>query len=169
MSRTVNMKGNPLELEGPEISVGSKAPDATLKADLVTGFALSEGSGTVRILSVVPSLDTGVCAIQTKRFNEEAAALSGVSIYTISTDLPVAQARFCGAEGVDPEKIKMLSDHMDVSFGSAYGVLIPALRVLCRAVFVLDKDDTVRYAEYVPEITEQPDYDAVLACARELS
>ena len=168
MSRSVTMKGNSLAVDGPELAVGGKAPDATLRSDLVTDFKLSESSGKKRIFSVVPSLDTAVCAEQTKRFNEEVSGLGDVVIYTISTDLPVAQGRFCGAEGIDAENMKMLSDHKSVEFGNAYGTLIPELRVLCRAVFVVDADDTIRYAEYVSEVTEHPNYEAVLECAKSL-
>lgn len=169
MSRTVTLKGNPLPLAGNEIKVGDKAPDATLRKNLVTDCKLSDGAGRPRIYSVVPSLDTPVCAEQTRRFNKEIAGLDGVDFYTISCDLPVAMARFCGAEGIDAEKFRTLSDHKSLEFGNAYGVLVPDLRVLCRAVFVVDGSDTVRYAEYVPEIAEHPNYDAVLACARECS
>ena len=168
MARTCTLKGNPLNLAGPRLKVGDRAPDATLKRDLVTEIRLSEFRGSVRLLSVVPSLDTPVCALQAKRFNEEAATLPNVRFCTISCDLPTAQKRFCGAEGIDPEKIVTLSDHKEVSFGQAYGTLIPDLRVLCRAVFVVDRDDTLRYVEYVPEIADHPNYDAVLACARAL-
>jgi len=168
MARSCTLQGKPFELAAPELRVGEKAPDATLKRDLLTDFRLGETAGRVRIFSVVPSLDTPVCARQTKRFYEEAAGLPEVGIYAISCDLPTAQARFCGAEGIDPERIVTLSDHKDLSFGRAYGTLIPDLRLLCRAVFVVDRDDTLRYVEYVPEITEQPNYDAVLACVRQL-
>ena len=168
MSRTVTLKGNPLALEGRELKVGDAAPDATLKKTLVDTFKLSQGGGRPRIYSVVPSLDTPVCALQTKRFNEETAKLTNVDFYTISCDLPVAMARFCGAEGINTERFKVLSDHQDLSFGKAYGVLIPGLRVLCRAVFVVDAKDKLRYVEYVEEVAEQPNYDAVLACARGL-
>lgn len=168
MARTVTLKGNPLDLEGPQLKAGDRAPDATLKKDLVTDMRLSETAGKPRIFSVVPSLDTAVCAAQTKRFNEELSGLPNVAIYTISCDLPVAQKRFCTTEGIDPEKLHMLSDHKDVSFGRAYGTLVPALRILCRAVFVVDAQGVIKYAEYVPEIAEQPNFDAVLAAARAL-
>lgn len=168
MARACTLKGNPLDLAGPELKVGDKAPDATLKRDLVTDFKISQTSGKVRIFSVVPSLDTPVCAQQTKRFHEEAAGLPGVAFYTISCDLPTTQGRFCGAEGIDPERIVTLSDHKDLSFGRAYGTLIPDLRLLCRAVFVVDQNDTLRYVEYVPEIGDHPNYEAVLACVRQL-
>lgn len=169
MSRTCTLKGNSLSLEGPEIKVGDKAPNAGLKKNLVESINLSDTTGSVRILSVVPSLDTPVCALQTKRFHEEAASLNNVGFYTISCDLPVAMARFCGAENIDMEKMHVLSDHKDTSFGKAFGTLIPDLRVECRAVFVLDKDDTVKHAEYVGEVADHPNYDAALACAKGLA
>lgn len=168
MSRSTTLKGNPLPLEGPELKVGDKAPDATLKKNLVEDIKLSETTGKARILSIVPSLDTPVCAEQTRRFNQEASTLSNIDIYTISCDLPPAQARFCGAENIDTDRLHVLSDHVDLEFGTAYGTLIPSLRILCRAVFVVDAEDTIRYAEYVPEVADHPDYDAILACAREL-
>jgi thioredoxin-dependent peroxiredoxin len=168
MSRQTTLKGNPLPLEGPELKVGDTAPDATLKKDLVNDCKLSEGAGKARIYSVVPSLDTPVCAAQTKRFNEEAANLASVDFYTISADLPPAQGRFCGAEGIDAERIKVLSDHKDVAFGKAYGTLVPSLRINSRAVFVVGADDKLKYVEYVPEIAEHPNYDAVLECAKSL-
>lgn len=166
MARQCTLKGNPLPLEGPELKVGDKAPDAVLKKDLINDIRISDTRGKTRIFSVVPSLDTPVCAMQTKRFNEEAAKLPGVGFYTISVDLPPAQNRFCGAEGIDREKLIVLSDHKDVAFGRAYGTLVPSLRINCRAVFVVDRNDVIRYAEYVPEIADHPNYDAVLAAAR---
>ncbi len=168
MSRECTLRGNPLPLEGPELSVGDAAPDATLKKDLVQDCKLSDGAGKARIYSVVPSLDTPVCAQQTKRFNEEAAGLASVDFYTISADLPPAQARFCGAEGIDPERITVLSDHKDTAFGKAYGTLIPSLRIDSRAVFVVGADDKLKYVEYVKEVADHPNYDAVLECARGL-
>lgn len=169
MARTVTLKGNPLTLTGPQLKVGEKAPDATLKKDLVTDIKLSSTTGRTRVFSVVPSLDTPVCALQTKRFNEEAAKLGSVGFFTISADLPTAQKRFCGAENINPERLQTLSDHKSMSFGAAYGTLIPDLRIECRAVFVVDKADVIRYAEYVPEIAEHPNYDAILACAKSLA
>jgi thiol peroxidase len=166
MPRTVTMKGNPLRLEGPELKSGDRAPDATLRKDLLTDTRLSETGGRIRIFSVVPSLDTSVCALQTKRFNQEAAAIPNVDIYTVSCDLPVAQKRFCSAEGIDPARIHMLSDHKDVAFGKAYGTLLPDLRILARAVFVVDAAGIIRHAEYVPEISAHPDYDTALKAAR---
>jgi len=155
-----------LPLEGPELKVGAKAPDASLSKDLVNEIKLSDFAGKTRILSVVPSLDTPVCAAQTKRFNEEAAKMPGVAFVTISCDLPPAQGRFCGAEGIDKEKLIVLSDHRRTEFGKAYGTLVAPLRILSRAVFVVGPDDTIKYAEYVPEIAEHPNYDAVLAAAK---
>ncbi len=169
MARTCTLKGKPFTLAGPELKAGDKAPEATLKKDLLDAIKISETSGRPRIFSVVPSLDTPVCAIQTKRFNEEAAKLTGVSMYTVSCDLPTAQARFCGAEGIDRERMQTLSDHADTSFGKAWGTLVPDLRVECRAVFVVDKNDVIRYAEYVPEIADQPNYDAVLTTAKKVA
>jgi len=168
VARTCTLKGKPLNLEGPELKVGSPAPDATLKKSLVDSVKLSDALGKVRIYSVVPSLDTPVCALQTKRFNEEAAKLPNASFYTISCDLPTAQGRFCGAEGIDREKLIVLSDHHETAFGKAYGTLIRELRVECRAAFVVDKAGAVRYAEYVPEVANHPNYDAILACAKQL-
>jgi len=166
VARTCTLKGNAITLEGPELTVGSKAPDVKLKKSLVEAVKLSELPARTKILSVVPSLDTPVCALQTKRFNEEAVELANVDFYTISCDLPTAQARFCGAEGIDQERLHVLSDHQDVAFGRAFGTLIPDLRIECRAVFVLDPGGMIRYAEYVPEVAAHPNYDAVLACAR---
>lgn len=166
MSRTTTLRGNPLPLEGPQIQVGDTAPDATLSKDLLNETRLSDYKGRTRILSVVPSLDTPVCAVQTKRFNDEAVKLPTATFITISCDLPTAQGRFCGAEGINKEKLIVLSDHRATDFGKKYGTLVPNLRILCRAVFVVGKDDKVKYAEYVPEIAEHPNYDAVLAAAR---
>ena len=168
MARTCTLKGNPLNLAGNEIKVGDAAPDATLKKDLGTAVKLSELGGNAKILSVVPSLDTPVCAEQTKRFNEEAANFPNVDFFTISCDLPPAQARFCGAENIDTGRIQVLSDHQDVDFGTTYGTLIPDLRIQSRAVFVIGSDNYVKYAEYVPEVAEHPNYDAVLNCVKSI-
>ncbi len=167
-NRSVTLKGNPLTLIGPELKVGDTAPDATLRENLVTDTTLGTLSGKTRVYSVVPSLDTPVCALQTKRFNEEAANLPGVELITISCDLPVAQSRFCGAEGIDTDRIKVLSDHKDADFGEKYGVLISELRIHSRAVFVVGADDKLKYVEYVPEVAEHPNYDAILECVKSL-
>lgn len=168
MSRQCTLKGNPLPLAGPELKVGDSVPEATLRKDLVTDLKISETRGKARIFSVVPSLDTPVCAEQTRRFNKEATSLPGVDFYTISCDLPMAMARFCGAEGIDTQRVQVLSDHKDLAFGQAYGTLIPSLRIECRAVFVVDAKDKLRYVEYVPEVASHPNYDAILACAKQL-
>lgn len=165
MARTVTMKGKPLNVAGPELKVGDKAPDATLRKNLVEDFSLKQTAGKTRIFSVVPSIDTPVCAAQTKRFFQEAAGIPNVQILTISVDLPPAMSRFCAAEGLG-EKVLLLSDYKDTDFGKKYGTLIPDLRIECRAVFVVDKNDTITYAEYVPEIAEHPNYEAVLQAAR---
>lgn len=168
MARNITLKGNPITIEGAEVAVGQKAPDFKLQlaADM-SDVSLATGSGKVRILSAVPSLDTPVCDKETRRFNEEAAKLPGVEVYTISTDLPFAIKRWCGAAGID--KVKCLSDHRTVEFGRNYGVLIkggPLDRCLARAIFVIDGGGTVRHVEYVPEIAQEPNYEAVLAAAK---
>ena len=163
----VTFKGGPLTLIGPEIRAGDQAPEFQVLANDLSPVKLSDANGTVRILSVVPSLDTPVCDVQTRRFNEEAARLpSGLEIWTISMDLPFAQRRWCGSAGI--ERVKTLSDHRDASFGHAYGCLVKELRLLTRAIFVVDQQGTVRYAEYVREVTTHPNYDAALAAVRSL-
>lgn len=168
MARTCTLKGNPLNLEGPELKVGDTAPDATLKKSLVDDFKLSEAKGKPRVYSVVPSLDTPVCAEQTRRFNKEVTNLPNVQFFTISCDLPTAMGRFCGAESINTERLKTLSDHKLTDFGKKYGVLVPDLRILCRAVFVVDANDKLKYVEYVPEIANHPNYDAILATLQSL-
>jgi len=158
------MRGNPLTLIGPELKVGEKAPDFKLVDNNLKNVTLADTGRNVRIISVVPSLDTPVCDAQTKRFNEEAAKLPAVDILTVSMDLPFAQKRWCGAFGVD--KVKMLSDHRDGSFGSNYGTLIKDLRIESRAIFVLDTNNTIRHVEYVKEVAEHPNYDTALSAAR---
>src|SRR5467141_3474815 len=158
------MKGNPLTLIGPQLEVGDPAPDFSVVDGTLSTVNLEKTGNHVRIISVVPSLDTPVCDLQTKRFNEEAAKLPGVDILTVSMDLPFAQKRWCGAFGVD--RIKMLSDHRDGSFGSNYGTLIKDLRIESRAIFVLDPNNTIRHVEYVKEVAEHPNYDTALSAAR---
>jgi len=164
----VTFQSQPLTLLGNEIHVGQVAPDfAALDSDLHP-VTLSAFSGRIVILSSVPSLDTPVCDAQTRRFNQEAAALgSDVAILTISMDLPFAQARWCAAAGV--EAVKTLSDHRHAAFGETYGVLIKELRLLARAAFVIDRQGLVRHAQIVSEITDEPDYEAVLQAVRELA
>jgi len=154
-------KGNPLTLIGPELKAGDTAPDFKVVDAGLKPVTLESSKGKTRLISVVPSIDTPVCDLQTKRFNQEAAKLPvGIAVLTVSMDLPFAQGRWCALAGAD--KIQMLSDHQEASFGSAYGVLIKELRLLARAVFVVGSDDKVQYAEYVKEITNHPDYDKVL-------
>ncbi|MFS0822404.1 thiol peroxidase [Bacillus sp. 1P02SD] len=160
----ITFKNNPVTLLGNEVKVGDKAPDFTVLANDLTPVTLADSKGSVRLISVVPSLDTGVCDAQTRRFNEEAAGLGNVNILTVSVDLPFAQKRWCGANGI--ENVQTLSDHRDLSFGEAYGVAIQELRLLTRAVFVVDSSDTVTYVEYVSEATNHPNYEAALEAAK---
>lgn len=161
------LRGNPFTLLGPELKTGDKAPDFEAVDDKLQNVSLASTGKTVRIFSVVPSLDTPVCDAQTKRFNEEACSLPGVDIYTISMDLPFAQKRWCGAFGVD--KVKMLSDHRTGSFGEHYGTLIKELRIESRAIFVVDKENKLRHVEYVKEVAEHPNYEAALTAAKSAS
>ena len=158
------MRGNPLTLVGPELKAGDTAPDFSVVDGSLKPVTLKDTGNHVRIISVVPSLDTPVCDAQTKRFNEEAAKLNGVDIITVSMDLPFAQKRWCGAFGVD--KVKMLSDHKEASFGANYGTLIKELRIESRAIFVVDGQNKIRHAEYVKEVADFPNYEAALFAAR---
>lgn len=161
----VTFAGNPMTLEGSELLPGAIAPDFQLAANDLSKKSLKDYSGKVLIISVVPSLDTGVCDLQTKRFNQEASALGDkVKILTVSADLPFAQARWCGAAGVD--NLETLSDYFDLSFGVAYGVKIKELHLLTRAVFVIDAETKVSYVQVVPEITDEVDFSAALAAAK---
>ncbi|WP_291325198.1 thiol peroxidase [Desulfovibrio sp. UCD-KL4C] len=163
----ITFQGNPLTLIGAEVKVGGKAPDFSVTDNGLAPKTLADYKGKVLILSAVPSLDTPVCDMETRRFNNEAAKLGDdVAILTLSMDLPFAQARWCGAAGV--EAVKTLSDHKDASFGEGYGALIKELRLLTRAVFVVGKDGVVKYVQYLKEITEEPDYDAALEAAKKL-
>jgi thiol peroxidase len=161
------LRGDPKTLIGPELKPGDKAPDFSVVDTSLKPVTLAGTGDHVRIFSVVPSLDTPVCDAQTKRFNEEAAKLPGVAIFTISMDLPFAQKRWCGNYGVD--KVKMLSDHRSGSFGEQYGTLIKDMRIESRAIFVLDKDDTIKHVEYVKEVADHPNYETALAAARSLA
>jgi thiol peroxidase len=163
----VTLKGNPVQLTGNELKVGDKAPDFTLQNNGLEDVTLGASAGKTRIIATVPSLDTPVCHAETKRFNDEAAKLASVAVLVVSTDLPFGQKRWCGAEGVD--KVQCLSDHRTARFGQDYGVLIkggPLDRCFARAIFVVGADDKVKHVEYVKEITEHPNYDAVLAAAK---
>jgi len=156
----ITLKGNAFTLIGPEIKVGDKAPEFTALAGDLSAVTLAASKGKTRLLIAVPSLDTPVCDAETRRFNEEAAKLSNVETIVISMDLPFAQGRFCQTAGI--KNIKTLSDHRDASFGKAYGVLIKELRLLARAVFVVDAHDVVQYVEIVKDVATPPNYDAAL-------
>ena len=164
----ITFQGNPLTLLGNGVGVGDDAPDVELLANDLSPVRLSSLKGTVAVLVAVPSLDTRVCDVEARRFNEEAAKLGdGVAVRVISMDLPFAQGRWCGAAGV--ENVQTLSDHRDAAFGTAYGVLIKELRLLARAVFVVDRDGDVQYVQLVNELTDEPDYEAALAAVRKLA
>ena len=164
----ITMRGNPLTLVGKEIKVGDQAPDFRVLDNDLSPVELSSYRGKICVISSVPSLDTPVCDMETRRFNDEAGKLgSDVVILTISMDLPFAQKRWCGAAGVD--KVTTLSDHLDASFGEAFGVLIKELRLLARAVFVVDREGIVQYIQLVKEVADEPDYDAVLDAVKKLA
>lgn len=163
----VTMKGNPVTLVGNEIAAGDTAPDVELTATNLSPVRISAYRGKVCVISSVPSLDTPVCDMEIRRFNKEAMALGeDVAILTVSMDLPFAQSRWCGAAGVD--RVVTLSDHRTAAFGEAYGVLIKGIRLLARAVFVVDREGVVRYVQTVGEIASEPDYDAVIAAVKKL-
>src|SRR3984885_11618387 len=161
----VTMRGNPMTLVGPEIKVGQKAPNFNVVGKGMAPATLDQFKGKVKIITTIPSLDTPVCDAETRRFNVEASNLPGdVQILSISMDLPFAQARWCGAAGVD--KVSTLSDWRAAEFGQKYGALIKELHLLTRAVFVLDKQGNVAHVEYVKEITQEPNYEAALNAAK---
>ena len=158
-------KGNPTDLVGPGLKPGDKAPtDFTVFGNDMSAVRGSDLAGKARILCAVPSIDTSVCDTEMRRFNQESASLPGVEVITVSMDLPFAQKRWCGAAGID--KVRTLSDYKERTFGRAYGVYAPAKGLLARAVFVIDKSDTIVHAEYVPEVGTEPDYKAALEAAR---
>ncbi|KEI77555.1 thiol peroxidase [Clostridium botulinum] len=159
----IKFMGNPMTLEGNELKVGDIAPDFTAIDNNMKPLSLKDTKG-VRILSVVPSLDTEVCDLETRTFNSKAAEIPNVTIYTISMDLPFAQARWCGAHGVD--KVITLSDFKDRLVGKNYGTYIKELGLLTRAVFVIDSNNKITFVEYVPEVTNQPNFDKVLESAK---
>lgn len=160
----VTFKGNAVTLLGTEVKVGEQAPNFQLLANDLSPVTLETYKGAVKLISVVPSIDTGVCDAQTRRFNEEASGLENTKVLTVSVDLPFAQKRWCGANGL--ENAITLSDHRDLSFGEAYGVVIKELRLLTRAVFVVDSNDKLVYVEYVSEATNHPNYEAALEAAK---
>jgi thioredoxin-dependent peroxiredoxin len=162
-----NFKGNPVTLLGPALKPGDKAPDFRVVDTALTPVTLSDFKGKIKIISAVPSLDTPVCDMETRRFNQEAANLpESIVLLTVSLDLPFAQKRWCGAAGID--RVITLSDYQDRSFALAYGVLIKELKLLSRSIFVVDAVDTIRYIQHVREIAAEPDYAAVLAAAKGL-
>ncbi|MWP48219.1 MULTISPECIES: thiol peroxidase [unclassified Gilliamella] len=163
----VTMRGNPITLLGQKINVGDLAPDFTVQDLEMKPIRLSDFSGKVRIINSVPSIDTSVCSAQVHHFNVEAAKLKDTVIFSISVDLPFALNRYCAAEGIDA--VKVTSDHKDLDFGLKYGVVIEQLRLLTRAVFVIDKNGKIAYVEYVKETSLEPDYDKALAAAKVLA
>ena len=161
----ITFRGNPFTLTGTPVKQGDKAPNFRLLANDLSPRTLDNYKGKTLVFSVVPSLDTGVCDLQTRRFNTEAAALGGhVQILTVSCDLPFAQARWCGAAGVT--QLETLSDHYELSFGMAYGVVIKELRLLSRSIFVVNKAGIITYCELVPEVSHEVNFDAALAAAK---
>lgn len=166
VERTIALRGRPLKVTGRELKPGDAAPDFDVIDGKLQAVRLADTGSKVRIFSVVPSLDTPVCDAQTRRFEDESAKNPDIDFYTVSMDLPFAQQRWCGNFGV--ERVKMLSDHRNGSFGENWGTLIEDLRMECRAVFVVDRDNRIRHAQYVSEIGEHPDYDAALKAAQQL-
>ncbi|MFP5113941.1 thiol peroxidase [Bacillaceae bacterium C204] len=166
-SGIVTFAGNPVTLIGSEIRVGDKAPNFEVLANNLSKVTLEDSKGKIRLISCVPSLDTGVCDAQTRKFNQLASNLgNNVEVLTISVDLPFAQNRWCGASGI--ERVQTLSDHFKMSFGTAFGTYIKEHRLECRAVFIVDEKDVVQYVEYVPEITEHPNYEAALEAIKSI-
>lgn len=167
MAHTATFKGDPLTLVGPQLKVGDQAPDFNINKNLLETASLKDYAGKIKLISVVPSIDTGVCDAQTRRFNEEAAALGdNVVVLTVSADLPFAQARWCAAAGVD--RVEMLSDYKGNTFGQAYGVQIKEFALDMRSIFVVDAQDKIAYIEVVPEMTDHPNYDAAIAAVKAL-
>ncbi|MED4071064.1 thiol peroxidase [Priestia endophytica] len=161
---SITFLNKPVTLLGNEVKVGDTAPDFTVLDNELTPVTLEDSKGKVRLISVVPSIDTGVCDAQTRRFNEDASTISNVEVLTISVDLPFAQGRWCASNGL--ENVKTLSDHRNLSFGEAYGVHIKELRLLARAVFVIDSNNKVTYVEYVTEATNHPNYEAAIEAVK---
>ena len=160
-------KTNPITLLGPDVGVGNQAPEFRVVDNGLQPVTLADSAGKIRLIAVVPSLDTPVCDTMTRTFNQDAARLpDNVEVYTISLDLPFAQKRWCGNAGID--KVKTLSDYQDRSFGLNYGLLIDELKLLARAVYVIDADDKIVYREIVPEVTAEPDYDAAMDAIKQL-
>ena len=163
----VTIKGNPLTTMGEKVNVGDKAPDFEMTKNDMSSVTLGASAGKVRLISVVPSLDTGICHAQTKRFNDEALNYDGVEFITVSAEHPFNQKRWCEQESCS--NIDVVSDHRSMNFGENYGLAIKEWRLLQRAIFIIDEDDTVAYTEYVPEIAQFPDYDSALAKLKEIT
>ena len=164
----ISFQGKPLTLTGNEMRVGDKAPDFTVLNGELKEVGLKDFAKKVKVISVTPSLDTPVCDLQARMFNNEAAKLpADVTVLNISMDLPFAISRFCTSAGID--KVKALSDHRDASFGNGYGVLISELRLLARSIFIIDKEDVIRYIEIVPELTKEPDYEKALGALKKIT
>lgn len=161
---SVTFKEKPVTLLGSQVKEGDQAPDFKVLANDLSEVTLADSKGSVRLIAAVPSVDTGVCDAEVRRFNEEASKLDNVKVLTISVDLPFAQKRWCAAAGI--ENVQTLSDHRDLSFGKAYGVAIEELRLLARSVFVIDSSDKVTYVEYVDEVTNHPNYEAAIEAAK---
>lgn len=170
MERTgvITMKGRPLTLRGPDLGIGDKAPEFSVLDENSNDIGLRDFAGKTKIISVTLSLDTPVCDLQLRRFNREAASLPhDVAVLNISMDLPFAISRFCSTADID--RARVLSDHREASFGAAYGVLIKELRLLARSIFIIDKNDIVRYKELVSEQSRHPDYDGALKALGEIT
>jgi thioredoxin-dependent peroxiredoxin len=163
----ITFKGKGVTLLGPEIKVGQKAPDFTLLDSSMKEIKLSKSKGKVRLLSVVYSLETAVCDLQTRTFEEEAGKYKDVVVYAISMDLPFGQARYSKEHAI--QNIKTLSDYREGTFGLAYGLLIKETRLLARAVFIIDAQDIVRYVEYVKEVTQAPDYEKAIKALKKIA
>ncbi|MGD9056189.1 MAG: thiol peroxidase [Desulfobacterales bacterium] len=167
-SAAVTLHGNPLTLMGTVLNVGDTVPDIEVLDNDLNAVKLASFRGKICVISAVPSLDTPTCDMETRRFNETAGQLGDdVVILTVSTDLPFAQKRWCGAAGVD--KVVTLSDHREAAFGDAFGVLIKELRLLARSIFVVDRNGVIQYIQHVKELSEEPDYDAVIEAVKKLS
>lgn len=161
---SVTFKDKPVTLLGNQLKAGDQAPDFKVLANDLSEVTLADSKGSVRLIAAVPSVDTGVCDAEVRRFNEEASKLGNVKVLTISVDLPFAQKRWCAAAGI--ENVQTLSDHRDLSFGKAYGAAIEELRLLARSVFVIDSSDKITYVEYVDEVTSHPNYEAAIEAAK---
>lgn len=165
--KTITFGGNPVTLSGEQVKAGDKAPEFTALDNSLKPVKLSDFKGKLKLISVFPSIDTSVCSVQNHKFNEAASDFGDkVAFIAISNDLPFALKRFCGAEGIT--NLVTLSDHRDLEFGTNYGFLIKELRLLARGVVVIDKDNVIRYVEYVPEIASEPNYEAALSALKEL-